>query len=72
MHLLVTDIEFDFEDSQGTIDKEEQKFITENTLGLWDVDSEDELVDKITDTTGWCVKSIDYQPNAPHSLTAFM
>ena len=72
MKLLVTDIEFDFEDSQGTIDKEEQKFITENTLGLWDVDSEDELVDKITDTIGWCIKSIDYQPNAPHSLTAFM
>ena len=39
-------------------------------IGLWDVDSEDELVDKITDTTGWCVKSIDYQPNAPiHSFT---
>ena len=72
MKLLVTDIEFDFEDSQGTIDREEQKFIIENTLGLWDVDSEDELVDKITDTTGWCVKSIDYQANAPHSLTAFM
>ena len=71
MKLLVTDIEFDFEDSQGTIDREEQKFITENTLGLWDVDSEDELVDKITDTTGWCIKSIDYQPNAPHSLTSF-
>ena len=72
MKLLVTDIEFDFEDSQGTIDREEQKFIIENTLGLWDVDSEDELVDKITDTTGWCVKSIDYCNNRPHALTSYM
>ena len=72
MKLLVTAIEFDFEDSQGTIDREEQKFITENTLGLWDVDSEDELVDKITDTTGWCVKSIDYCNNRPHALTSYM
>ena len=72
MKLLVTDIEFDFEDSQGTIDKEEQKFITETTLGLWDVESEDDLIEIITDGTGWCIRSIDYQPNAPHSLTAFM
>ena len=35
MHYIVEDIEFDFEDSQGTIDIEEQKFITENTIGLW-------------------------------------
>ena len=40
MHYIVEDIEFDFEDSQGTIDKEEQQFITENAIGLWFVDSE--------------------------------
>ena len=75
MKLLVTDIEFDFDDESFGYDpltKEEENSIIEQTLGLWDVDSEDELVDKISDTMGWCVKSIDYQPNAPHSLTAFM
>ena len=75
MKLLVTDIEFDFDDVSFGYDpltKEEENSIIEQTLGLWDVDSEDELVDKISDTMGWCVKSIDYQPNAPHSLTAFM
>ena len=75
MKLLVTDIEFDFDDESFVYDpltKEEENSIIEQTLGLWDVDSEDELVDKISDTMGWCVKSIDYQPNAPHSLTAFM
>ena len=35
MHYIVEDIEFDFEDSQGTIDKDEQQFITENAIGLW-------------------------------------
>ena len=75
MKLLVTDIEFDFDDESFGYDpltKEEENSIIEQTLGLWDVESEDELVDKISDTMGWCVKSIDYQPNAPHSLTAFM
>ena len=50
MHYIVEEIEFDFEDSQGTIDKEEQQFITENAIGLWYVDSEygdpeDELIE---------------------------
>ena len=73
---LVEDIEFDFEDSQGTIDKEEQKFITENAIGLWFVDSEcgdqeDELIEKITEATGWCIKSIKYCENRPHRLTSY-
>ena len=51
MHYIVEEIEFDFEDSQGTIDKEEQQFITENAIGLWWVDTEyadpeDELIEK--------------------------
>ena len=33
--IIVESIEFDFSDSMGTIPEEEQKFITENTLGLW-------------------------------------
>ena len=71
MHYIVEDIEFDFEDSQGTIDKEEQKFITENTIGLWYVDTEfldpeEALIEKITDKTGWCIKSIKYCENRPH------
>ena len=72
MKLLVTDIEFDFEDSQGEIHPDDQYQTTYDALGIWEVESEDELVDKISDTIGWCVKSIDYQPNAPHSLTSFL
>ena len=77
MHYIVEDIEFDFEDSQGTISQEEQEFIRDNTIGLWFIESacedpEEELIDKITDRTGWCVKSIKFCENRPHPLTSFM
>jgi len=77
MHYIVEDIEFDFEDSQGTISQEEQKFIRDNAIGLWYIESacedpEEELIDKITDRTGWCVKSIKFCENRPHPLTSFM
>ena len=76
MHFIVEDIEFDFEDSQGTISQEEQEFIRDNAIGLWFIESacedpEEELIDKITDTTGWCVKSIKFCENRPHPLTAY-
>ena len=77
MHYIVEDIEFDFEDSQGTISQEEQEFIRDNAIGLWFIESacedpEEELIDKITDRTGWCVKSIKFCENRPHRLTSFM
>ena len=76
-HYIVESIEFDFSDSMGTIPEEEQKFITENTLGLWWVDSEwldpeEALIEKITEKTGWCIKSIKYCENRPHPLTSYM
>ena len=71
-HYIVESIEFDFTDSFGTITEQEQEFITDNTLGLWHVTDEDQLVDFITDTVGWCVKSIKYCENRPHALTSYM
>ena len=59
-HYIVESIEFDFSDSMGTITEQEQEFITDNALGLWWVEEEDDLVDYITDKTGWCVSSIKY------------
>ena len=75
-HYIVESIEFDFSDSMGTIPEEEQKFITENTLGVWWVDSEwldpeEALIEKITEKTGWCIKSIKFCENRPHRLTSF-
>ena len=70
-HYIVESIEFDFSDSMGTITEQEQEFITDNALGLWWVEEEDDLVDYITDKTGWGVSSIKYCENRPHRLTAF-
>lgn len=60
----VTQIEFDFDDDydesweNGPIP---QQGIIDYTLNeIWEVDDEESLVDAITDSTGWCVKSIDY------------
>ena len=69
---IVESIEFDFEDSQGVLPPDEQKFITENALGVWHVDDEDELLEKISNTTGWLVSSCRYVPNQPHPLTSYL
>ena len=69
---IVEKIEFDFTDSFGTITEQEQEFITDNALGVWHVEEEDDLVDYITDKTGWCISSIKYVPNQPHPLTAYL
>ena len=67
---IVEKIEFDFDDE--VISKDQRIEITQDTIGVWHVDNEDELIDKITDTMGWCIKSIKYVPNQPHRLTAFL
>ena len=52
MKLLVTKIEFDFNDDYDddySLTLDEQNSITNDNLGIWEVDNEDELVDKISD-----------------------
>ena len=56
----VTDIEFDFTDSQGELDEWEQDQIVKNNIGVWEADCEEDLIEEITAATGWCIKSIDY------------
>ena len=73
MKLLVTQIEFDFEDGYDELfSKDDQQNVIQDAIGIWEVDNEDELVDKISDTLGWCIKSIDYTSNLLHPLTSYM
>ena len=74
MKFLVKEVNFDFNhpDVEYKTKWDEQIEIEQDCLGIWEVDSEDELADKISDKIGWCVNWIDYQPNAPHSLTSYM
>ena len=77
MHVILEALELDFEDSMGTLPEDEQQFIIDNAIGVWWVDTKDMeeaeelLVEKITETLGWCVKSFSFCENRPHRLTAF-
>ena len=61
MTYLVTDIEFDFTDSQGSITFEDEIEARDLALGVWEADDEDDLIEEITCTSGWCIKNIDYE-----------
>ena len=58
MKFLVKEIFFDVDDDDITL--EEYNEIVQDSLGVWEVEDEDDLIEIITDGTGWCIKSIDY------------
>ena len=60
MKFIVNDIQFDFSGSDD-LTMNEKIDITDDSLGLWEADDEDDLVEEITCATGWCIKSIDYR-----------
>ena len=60
MKFKVIDVEFDFTDSQGELEKWEQDQIVKNNIGVWEADDEDDLIEEVTDNAGWCIESIDY------------
>ena len=64
MQFYVTNIEFDFDDSEFDDDfklsKTETDAIIRDNLGVWEADNEDDLIEEITAAAGWCIKSIDY------------
>ena len=64
MTYLVTDIEFDFNDSlseeyQLTLDEQSQ--IIQDSIGCWEAEDEDDLIEEITTASGWCIKNIYYE-----------
>ena len=63
MNYNVTDIEFDFDDDYAngfdlTFDEEIE--LRDLALGVWEADNEYDLIEEITASAGWCIKSIDY------------
>ena len=67
MKFLVTNIAYDFNDGNSNlsddyrISLDEMQQITEDTLGVWEADDEDDLVEEVTANAGWCILSIDYE-----------
>ena len=60
MKFNVTEVEFDFTDSQGSISFDEEIEVRDLALGVWEADDEDDLIEEVTTASGWCIKSNDY------------
>ena len=59
----VIDIEFDLNDSlseEYSLSFDEEIALRDSALGVWEADNEDDLIEEITTSSGWCIKSIDY------------
>ena len=60
MIFKITAIEFDFEYEDVT-EEEQNEIINDTTSYLWDSPSEEELVNVITNNTGWTVTNLQYE-----------
>ena len=73
MNYNVTDIVFDFDDDEANTvcnsdletffiaSESVRREVVEENLGVWEADSEEDLIEEITAASGWCIKSIDYE-----------
>ena len=59
MKLQVTQIEFDFDCDDAQVTMRMQDALIKYAIGkVYEVESEDDIADAISDDTGWCVKSV--------------
>ena len=64
MRFNVTDIQFDLNDSlseEYSLSFDDEIELHDAALGIWDTLDEDDLIEQITELSGWCIKSIDYE-----------
>jgi|TARA_B100000085_G_C18561749_1_gene519879 hypothetical protein len=61
MNFYVSDISFDFSDSRYELSQNEKIDIIDDSLGLWRANSDEELINEITESVGYCVNSIQYE-----------
>ena len=65
MKFNVTDIEFDFDDGNDgesyALTFDEEIALIDMALGIYEADDEDDLIEIITDGTGYCIKSIELE-----------
>lgn len=61
MNFQLTDIEFDFESDDEELDAFNRGIIIDEvTSTIWEADNEEDLVEEISNQTGWCVRSLNY------------
>ena len=67
MKFLVTEVEFDLQDDYDMSKDDRLEFnelqieLEDQTVGIWEADDADDLIEEITTASGWCIKSIDYE-----------
>ena len=68
MKFNVTEVEFDLNDDYDMSEDDTSKFknelqldLQEKTLGVWEADDEDDLVEEVTCASGYCIRKIDYE-----------
>ena len=65
MKFNVTNIEFDFDDGNDgesyALTFDEEIALRDTALGIYEADDEDDLIEIITDGTGYCIKSIELE-----------
>ena len=60
----VTDIEFDLTDDYGedsNLSFDDEIALLDGALGVWEADNEEDLIEEITSTFGWCIRNIHYE-----------
>ena len=67
MKFLVKSCEFDLQDDYDMSKDDRLNFdelqveLEDQTVGVWEADDEDDLIEEVTTASGWCIKSIDYE-----------
>jgi len=67
MKFLVKSCEFDLQDDydmskDDRLNLDElQVELEDQTVGVWEANDEDDLIEEVTTASGWCIKSIDYE-----------
>jgi len=60
MIFKITQIDFDF-DYEDVTQEEQNEIMTDTMSYLWDSPTEEELVNVITNNTGWTVTNLQYE-----------
>ena len=62
MFYKINSVQFDFEDAFGEFTDHHYDNVTADTLEtIWEAVDDDDLIEEITNCTGWCIKSIAYE-----------
>ena len=67
MKFLVKSCEFDLQDDYDMSKDDRLEFdelqveLEDKTVGVWEAEDEDDLIEEITTASGWCIKTIDYE-----------